>query len=40
MSLVYSKTQELNNTQPWVSEKALDHLKKINKTVEEIHSKL
>jgi hypothetical protein len=40
LSLVYSKTSELNATQPWVSEKALAHLKKINETFEWIQSKL
>jgi len=30
MSLVYQKTMELNNSQPWVQEKAEAHLKKIN----------
>jgi sensor domain CHASE-containing protein len=38
--LVYSKTSELNSTQPWVSEKALSHMKKINETFEWIQSKL
>lgn len=40
MSLVYQKTAELNNTHPWVLEKAQAHLKKINQTVLEIHGKL
>jgi len=34
LSLVYQKTVELNESQPWVSEKALAHLRKINDTFE------
>lgn len=37
---MYSKTAELNATQPWVSEKALGHLKKINETFEWIQEKV
>jgi hypothetical protein len=40
MGLIYSKTSELNETQPWVSEKAIAHLKKINDTFEWIQEKL
>lgn len=40
MSLVYQKTMELNSSQPWVQEKAEDHLRKINDTVEWIHGQL
>ena len=40
LSLVYSKTAELNATQPWVAEKALGHLKKINETFEWIRDKV
>lgn len=40
LSLVYKKTLELNETQPWVQDKAEAHLKKLNSTVEWIHSKL
>lgn len=40
LSLVYSKTAELNATQPWVAEKALGHLKKINETFEWIQEKV
>jgi len=38
--LVYSKTVELNNSHPWVQEKAEAHLKKINDTVEYIYGKV
>ena len=37
LGLVYQKTVELNESQPWVQEKAEAHLKKINETVEWMH---
>jgi ABC-type Zn2+ transport system substrate-binding protein/surface adhesin len=40
LSLVYSKTAELNNSQPWVQDKIEAHLKKINDTVEYIYNKV
>ena len=40
LSYTYEKTSDLNNTHSWLGDKIVNHLKKINETVEEIHKKL
>jgi hypothetical protein len=40
LNLVYTKTNELKTSQPWVEKQADAHLEKLNKTVEEIHNRL